>query len=132
VADKTFHCSVLTPERSVLESEVTSAALHASDGEIGVLHDRAPLLCRLGVGVMRLETPDGPRKVFLDAGFAEVNDNRLTVLTEQAAFPEDVDVAAEEAGLSAARDQHATTEAEQDQRRRAIERAKAKLKLVKS
>ena len=82
VADKTFTCTVLTPERKVLETAATFAAIPAYDGEVGILHDRAPLLCRLGVGILRLDTPAGAQRIFVDAGFAEMLDNRLTVLTE--------------------------------------------------
>lgn len=130
VADKTFTCTVLTPERKVLDTPATFAAVPAFDGEVGILHDRAPLLCRLGVGILRLDTPQGAQRIFVDAGFAEMLDNRLTVLTEQAAFAKDVDVEAERAAESAARQRHATTPQEQAQRQRDIARATTKLKLV--
>lgn len=42
----TFHCSVVTPERAVLECEASFAAFPAHDGEIGIMPQRAPLLCR--------------------------------------------------------------------------------------
>ncbi|MCB9851154.1 MAG: ATP synthase F1 subunit epsilon [Phycisphaerales bacterium] len=130
MADKTFNCNVLTPERSVLKTEATFAAIPASDGEIGVMHDRAPLLCRLGVGILRLETPEGPKRIYVDAGFAEVNDNQLTVLTEQAAFAKDVDVEAERAAEAEARQRHAANADEQEARQRAIKRAAMKQKLA--
>jgi F0F1-type ATP synthase epsilon subunit len=55
---KTFRCSVVTPERVVLEAEARFAALPAHDGEIGILRDRAPLLVKLDVGRLRIETAD--------------------------------------------------------------------------
>jgi F-type H+-transporting ATPase subunit epsilon len=130
VADKTFQCTILTPERSVLDTAAISAAIPAADGEIGILRDRAPLLCRLGIGVLRLETPEGPRRVFVDAGFAEVIDNELTVLTPDAAFAEDIDADAERAAEAAARQRHATTLEEQSARQRDLDRARARLRLV--
>ena len=84
VAEKTFTCSVLTPEKAILKTEASFASIPAYDGEIGIMHDRAPLLCRLGIGVVRLDTPEGPKKLFVDAGFAEVDNNNVTLLTEQA------------------------------------------------
>ena len=36
MADKTFSCTVLTPERTVLNTEVTSAVIPAHDGEVGI------------------------------------------------------------------------------------------------
>nr|MDP9122840.1 F0F1 ATP synthase subunit epsilon [Acidobacteriota bacterium] len=80
----TFHLSVITPERAVLETDATFVAFPAHDGEVGILKDRAPLLFRLGAGVMRVEAPEGKRALFVAGGFAQMVDNRLTILTEQA------------------------------------------------
>jgi F-type H+-transporting ATPase subunit epsilon len=54
----TFHCSVITPERKVLECDATFVAFPAYDGEMGVLPRRAPLVCKLGIGPLRIETLD--------------------------------------------------------------------------
>ena len=61
-----FHCSVVTPERAVLECEAKFVALPAWDGEVGILRGRAPLLCKLGIGRLRIETADGKRTLFVD------------------------------------------------------------------
>ena len=81
---KTFRCSVVTPERVVLEAEARFAALPAHDGEIGILRDRAPLLVKLDVGRLRIETADERHILYVEGGFAEMVDNRLTVLSEVA------------------------------------------------
>ena len=54
-----FHCSVVTPERVVLETEARFVALPAHDGEVGILPGRAPLLVALGVGRLRVQSADG-------------------------------------------------------------------------
>ena len=80
----TFHCSVITPERAVLEADATSVVFPAHDGEVGILKNHAPLLYKLGVGVLRVKTPEGEQAFFIDGGFAQMVDNRLTLLTQQA------------------------------------------------
>jgi F-type H+-transporting ATPase subunit epsilon len=130
VADKTFNCTVLTPETAVLKTAASFAAIPAHDGEIGILRDRAPLLCRLGIGIVRLETEAGPRRLFVDAGFAEVRDNQLTILTEQALTPEQINVEEEKAAHTAAEERHATTPEEQEARQRELARTNAKIKLA--
>ena len=82
-SSKTFLCSVVTPERAVLECEATFVAMPAHDGEIGILHNRAPLLCRLGVGRLRVESTSEKHVLFVSGGFAEMVANRLTILTEE-------------------------------------------------
>lgn len=99
---KTFHCSVITPERAVLETEATFVAFPAHDGEVGILHDRAPLLYRMGIGELRVESPEGNHVLFVAGGFAQMVDNRLTLLTEQAKRIEEIDPAAVERALAEA------------------------------
>jgi F-type H+-transporting ATPase subunit epsilon len=86
-----FHCSLVTPERSVLEADVVYADLPAHDGQLGVLNNRAPLLVKLGVGKLRLQMPDGAtRRFVLDGGFAQMNRNHLILLCERAYTAEEV------------------------------------------
>ncbi len=80
-----FHCSLVTPESSLLETEIIYANLPAHDGQIGIMHNRAPLLTKLGKGKLHLELPDGTKRHFhLEGGFAQMCDNQLTLLSEKA------------------------------------------------
>lgn len=75
---------VITPERQVLEAGTDSVVIPAHDGELGVLKDRAPLMCELATGTLRYKDAGKTRKVAIDGGFAQVFKNRVIVLTEQA------------------------------------------------
>jgi F-type H+-transporting ATPase subunit epsilon len=130
VAAESLHCTILTPERTVLTEDAHLAVLPAVDGEVGILHNRAPLLCRLGVGVVRLEGPAGVKRIFVDEGFAEVRDNQVTVVTPQALLPEEIDVAAVQAAQTAAQQRPARSEAEQEARRHDLEKAAAQLRVA--
>ncbi len=82
---KTFTCSLVTPERAVLEAEVSYANLPAHDGQMGVMRDRAAMLVELGKGTLTLDLADGGHKSFaLEGGFAQMQNNRLTLLCEKA------------------------------------------------
>ncbi len=128
----TFQCSVVTPERAILECEATFAAFPAHDGEVGIMPQRSALLCRLGIGVLRVKTTDETHRYFIDGGFAQMVDNRLTLLTEQAAGAEEIDRESARAALAEARAM--STEGDSadlySARRTAIQRAQARLKLV--
>lgn len=84
MAEKTFHCSVVTPERAVLETDATFVAFPAHDGEIGILQNRAPLLCQLGKGILRVEIGKETQRFKIEGGFAQMVDNKLTLLTDGA------------------------------------------------
>ena len=125
---ETFHCSVVTPERAVLECDATSAIFPAHDGEIGILPQRAPLLCRLGTGILRVQTEGEDREFYIDGGFGQMVDNRLTLLTEQAREKDEIDL---DAARQALKDAKAlSVEDGYDERQTAIQRAQVQLKLV--
>ncbi len=126
----TFHCSVITPERTVLDTEATFVAFPAHDGEVGILRNRAPLLYKLGAGELRVETPQGNHVLFVAGGFAQMVENRLTLLTEQAKRLEEIDPAAARRALTEARAMPAADEKAHAARERAIRGAQAQLHIV--
>ena len=126
----TFACSVVTPEGVVAETEARFVVLPAHDGEIGVLHDRAPLFCKLDVGRLRIETTDEKSVFFVDGGFAEMVNNQLTILTEDARRPDELDREAAEKGLSEAKSMSVTDETSFLARQRALKRARVQLRLL--
>lgn len=87
---KTIDLLVITPERQVLETTTDSVVIPAHDGELGVLRDRAPLMCELGIGQLRYRENGGLRRMFIDGGFAQVNQNSVTVLTNAAVSAEQI------------------------------------------
>lgn len=126
----TFHCSVITPERAVLETEATFVAFPAHDGEVGILPGRAPLLFKMGIGELRVESPEGNHNYFVDGGFAQMVENRLTLLTEQAKTIQEIDPAAAERALAEARDMPMVSDSEFAARQRAVRRAETQIHLA--
>jgi F-type H+-transporting ATPase subunit epsilon len=127
---KTFHCSVITPERAMLDTEATFVAFPAHDGEVGVLYNRAPLLYKLGSGELRVETPGGNHRLFVDGGFAQMVENRLTILTEQAKTADELDPAAAARSEAEARELPAGSPAEVSARERALQSARAERRVA--
>ncbi|HZF13858.1 MAG TPA: ATP synthase F1 subunit epsilon [Thermoanaerobaculia bacterium] len=129
----TFHVSVITPERAVLEADATFVAFPAHDGEVGILPGRAPLLFKMGIGLLRVEKPaadGGEERFFVDGGFAQMVENRLTLLTEQAKRLSEIDRAAAQRAFAAAHELPADTEAAFAARQRALDRARIQLHLT--
>ncbi len=127
----TFHCSLLTPERPVLETEARFVAFPAHDGEMGVLRNRSPLVCKLGIGVLRIETDGTTHRFFIDGGFAQVVENKLSILTAQAREAKDVDAASAGKALVEARSMKITDDASSAARSNAIQRAQVQLTLTR-
>ncbi len=81
---------VITPERQVLEQQADAVVLPAHDGELGVMRDRAALMCELGVGQLRYTRDGETRRLFIDGGFAQVYDNHVTLLTARALLADEI------------------------------------------
>jgi F-type H+-transporting ATPase subunit epsilon len=122
----TFRVAVVTPEREVAALEAKFVALPAFDGEMGILAKRAPLLTQLGSGLLRIEGADGSkRRLFVSGGFAQMVEDKLTVLTPEALEPADVTAEAARAGLDKAAALPSTSDAEAEKKQRAYDRARA-------
>jgi F-type H+-transporting ATPase subunit epsilon len=80
----TFKASVITPEAIVLEATVTQAQVPAHDGLVGILQHRAPLLAKLGTGVLSLDTAAGRQQFLVSGGYAQMKGDELTILTDEA------------------------------------------------
>jgi len=126
----TFHCSVITPERAVLEADATFVAFPAHDGEVGILPNRAPLLFKMGAGELRVESPQGNQTLFVDGGFAQMVENRLTLLTEVARKIEEIDPEAVDRRLEEAHRMPMKTDAEFKARQRVLRSAQAQREIL--
>ena len=132
MTEKSFHCSVITPERAVLSCDATFVAMPAHDGETGILKGRSPLVCKLGVGVLRVETENEKYLMLIEQGFAQVVGDRLTILTQKARKPEDIDAEQAKQSLAEATAMRITDDAACSARGDAIKSAKIQIKLSRS
>jgi F-type H+-transporting ATPase subunit epsilon len=129
--ERSFALSVVTPEGAVLETDAVSVVFPAYDGEYGILPNHAPLVTLVGIGELRVERAGGGRdRFYVDGGFAQFADNKLSLLTEQARRVEDLDPAAPDRLLDAARDMPAGDADATAARQAAFERAWVQKRLV--
>src|SRR5437764_7519130 len=104
-----FQCTVVTPEQQAFDASITQAILPAHDGLVGILTDRAPLLVKLGTGPLRVDLAGGSRRYyFVDGGVAQMKDNRLTILTNEATAAGEIDAEAARAEYAEAAARRAT------------------------
>lgn len=88
----TFQLEVATPERLLVDEQVTEAELPGKNGYLGVLPGHAPLLSALGAGVLTYSTGGTPEVLAIDGGFVEVLGDHVRVLAEHAEYARDIQV----------------------------------------
>ncbi|QDS91345.1 ATP synthase epsilon chain, sodium ion specific [Roseimaritima multifibrata] len=79
-----IRCLVVTPERTEVDREVDFLTLPMFDGELGIGKDRAAMIGRLGYGRLKLKSGGEVTEYFIDGGFAQVEENVVSVLTGRA------------------------------------------------
>jgi F-type H+-transporting ATPase subunit epsilon len=120
-----FQCVVVTPEQQALDETVTQVILPAHDGQIGIMTDRAPLLVKLGLGPLKLDLAGGGTRTFyIEGGVAQMKDNRLTVVTNEAVAPEQIDAESARAEFAEAAARRVTDQKSFDDRQRRLQRAR--------
>lgn len=85
--------SIVTPARPLVDADVEQVVAPGSEGEFGVLPGHAPILVELKAGVVRWIESGRARRVAISGGFAEVTQDRVTVLAPFAELPEQIDAA---------------------------------------
>ena len=79
-----LHISIIAPDRTVWDSNAEEVILPSSTGQLGILRGHAPLLTALDIGVMRVRTVKDWTPIVLMGGFAEVENDELTILVNGA------------------------------------------------
>ena len=97
-----FQLRIVTPNRLLLDEQVREVTGPGTLGEFGVLPDHITYLTSLEIGTMSYRTDRDVRRLAVRGGFAEVIDNVMTVLADDAALPEDIDSVKARSDLQAA------------------------------
>ena len=79
---------IITPAGTALERNVNYVNLPMPDGSVGVLPGHAPMFCALGKGKLKCRSGEGETLIAVSGGVARVENNELTVLTEEAQIGE--------------------------------------------
>lgn len=74
--------SIITPDKSVMDGEVTSVAVPGSSGSFEVLVNHAPIVSSLDEGNVIIRTGNNEEIIRITGGVVEVINNQVTVLAE--------------------------------------------------
>ena len=145
MADTPFTFRLVTPQRLLLEAEVTSLQVPGSEGYLGVLAHHAPLITALRPGRLDVRDAKGTMQSYaVSGGFLEVSGNRATVLADTAERKDEIDAARAEACVKRAEERlraesglglgggvATATAIDKERAQRALERAKNRLHVAR-
>ena len=89
---------IVTPEKKFFSGEVDNVYLPGTEGELGILPGHVPLVTGVKPGELRYSIDGQVEELAIGAGFVEVTQEKVTVLTDLAVTDTEIDEAkAEEA-----------------------------------
>lgn len=89
---KTFHLQILASDRVFYDGKCVMAILPAQDGQIGIMANHGDIVAAVDVGQLRIQKEDETwMSAVIGRGVIQFINNRMTVLTEFAELPEEID-----------------------------------------
>ena len=129
--DNKVHCVVVTPEKTELETSCELMIVPMFDGELGIQFGRAPMVGRLGFGIMRIKSNNSVTEWFVDGGFIQVTREGVYVLTDRLLKPDQIDRKQVESDLEQAMAMETNSLETAAFKERSLNQARAKLRLAK-
>jgi F-type H+-transporting ATPase subunit epsilon len=117
---------VVTPIKTVVDSNADEVELPGEMGYLGILPGHTPLITVLKTGVLTYKNSGVERALAISAGFAEIANDAVTVLADSAEEPSEVDVSAAE------RERAAAEEELKSVGRETLDEVKSKLELAEA
>jgi F-type H+-transporting ATPase subunit epsilon len=133
MADTTFHLKIVTPERIFFEEPVEMVEFNTTEGELGIYANHVPLTVIISPGVLTITTSEGEKKAALHAGFAEILQDKVTILAELIEWPGEIDENRATAAEQRARERIAARDdgVDLDRAEVALKRAIARIQALK-
>ena len=75
-----FSVEIITPDKSILNSDAIEVTIPSFEGEMGILRDHIPLITFLRPGIISIRNQD-EKKFFADEGTVEFSNNNLLILS---------------------------------------------------
>ncbi|MFV0440750.1 MAG: ATP synthase F1 subunit epsilon [Lachnospirales bacterium] len=91
MADKKIHLRLVSPTRLVYSADVDMVILRAVSGDIGILYGHENLTTILGMGLLRIITGETEEVISVLGGFCEVTKDSVTILSDAAELPSEID-----------------------------------------
>ena len=86
-----FTLKIITPDRLFYNGPVKMVEFDTVEGQVGILQGHIPMTLIVRPGVLTITEENGSKEAALHAGFAEVLQNRVTILAEIIEWPEEID-----------------------------------------
>jgi len=97
MATEKLRLRVATPDNVKIDDVADMVIMRCITGDIGILPNHEACSAILDFGILRIINDETERRMAVFGGMAQVRDNAITVLANDAQWPQDIDIALVEA-----------------------------------
>lgn len=87
-----FELKIIEPDGMFYEGNASFLEFTSVEGEMGIYPNHIPLTTILAPGALKLHNGSEKKKAAVMGGFIEIQKEKVTILAEDAAWPEEIDV----------------------------------------
>ena len=129
----TFQLEIVTPSRLLVKDAAEEVQIPALGGYLGILPGHAPLITELAVGAITYKAGGAEHTLSVAWGFAEVLQDKVTILAEAAERPQEIDIERAQKARDRADQRLKSNDPQVDYTRAedALQRAETRLKIAK-
>ena len=88
----TMKLQIITPTRMILDTEIESAILTTTEGDMGIFYDHEPVVALLAYKDMTYTEGGKKKKATTLGGFVEVTKDRIMILTDASELQDEIDL----------------------------------------
>jgi F-type H+-transporting ATPase subunit epsilon len=129
-----LHLEIVTPENVMVSQTVDIVVVPGTMGEFGVLEGHVPFLSGVVPGELRYTSDGRTERMVVTTGFAEVSDDKVSILVDAAERGRDIDLERARGALERAKERLAKDRQAQDvdfiRAETALRRAMARIKVA--
>lgn len=92
MAENKIRLRIVTPTRELYDDVCDMVIMRAVGGDIGIMHGHQPLTTTLGYGVLKIINNAEEVNATVFGGFVDVQPECVTVLSDAAEWPDDIDL----------------------------------------
>lgn len=86
-----IHLEIVTPDRSFFNEDVDRIIVRGIEGDLAILKGRTPIVTPLKIGKVRIFQNGNERIASVTEGYVSAIDDNITIVTDAAEWPDEID-----------------------------------------
>lgn len=87
-----YELEVITPDREFYKDQVEMVIVRSTEGDMGIMKGHLDYVVPLDIGVLKIKKDGIFKEAALSGGFVKIGKEKVTILTDAAEWPHEIDV----------------------------------------